>query len=333
MRTNFPRQFAAALVPALAVLLAAGFAWGYLDPAAPRRLVPAGVSPAPPAFGLSGKFPDGCVEGRVLRESSPPMRGDDVRELQEYLRKQGLLAGPADGVYGRATADAVRQLQKRLGIPQTGEYDARTWLELEGGTPVGRAKAPPPSGRVEILVDLDACRLTVYSDGAVHKNFTVAIGKPQTPSPVGEFRVVSKGVMEGPAFGSRWLGLNVPWGVYGIHGTNMPWLIGAMVSQGCLRMLNRDVEELYSWIEVGTPVTIVGDLSYIQCREVLRRGYGAQDVVIFQKRLREKGFYDGRADGDFGPATEGAVKAMQAHYGFEQHGVATPDLMRLLELL
>ena len=45
----------------------------------------------------------------------------------------------------------------------------------------------------------------------------------------------------GGGFGTRWLGLNVPWGIYGIHGTNQPWSIGTQASAGCIRMFNRHV--------------------------------------------------------------------------------------------
>ncbi|MGE5485365.1 MAG: L,D-transpeptidase family protein [Ignavibacteriales bacterium] len=277
-------------------------------------------------------LPDGCVEWRVLREETPPLKGEDVRDLQEYLKSLGYYAGAADGVYGKATADGVRLLQQALRVPVTGVYDVQTWVEVEGGSAAGQAVAPAPAGKVHLTINLHECRLTVYSDGAVHKSYVVAIGKSETPSPVGEFKVIWKSSGWGGGFGSRWLGLNVPWGTYGIHGTNRPWTIGYMASHGCFRMFNHDVEELFPWVEVGTPVIIEGDLSYVECRNVLRRGSAAQDVVVFQRKLREKGFYDQQADGDFGPATESAVKDMQLHYGLEPNGVTSPDLMRLLGL-
>lgn len=45
-------------------------------------------------------------------------------------------------------------------------------------------------------------------------------------------------------------------GVYAIHGTNRPDLIGGFVSHGCIRMYNRDIAELYSLVSVGTPVIV-----------------------------------------------------------------------------
>ncbi|MBN1354598.1 MAG: L,D-transpeptidase family protein [Candidatus Omnitrophica bacterium] len=55
--------------------------------------------------------------------------------------------------------------------------------------------------------------------------------------------------------GSRWLGLSVPG--YGIHGTKDPSLIGKNITKGCVRMRNKDVEELYTIVPSGTEVTIV----------------------------------------------------------------------------
>lgn len=45
---------------------------------------------------------------------------------------------------------------------------------------------------------------------------------------------------------------------YRIHGTNQPWSIGLNLSSGCIRMLNKDVENLYSKVSIGTKVIVVG---------------------------------------------------------------------------
>jgi lipoprotein-anchoring transpeptidase ErfK/SrfK len=43
-----------------------------------------------------------------------------------------------------------------------------------------------------------------------------------------------------------------------IHGTNQPWTIGLNMSSGCIRMMNKDVEHLYSRTPIGTKVIVVG---------------------------------------------------------------------------
>jgi lipoprotein-anchoring transpeptidase ErfK/SrfK len=45
--------------------------------------------------------------------------------------------------------------------------------------------------------------------------------------------------------------------VYRIHGTNAPATIGTNVSSGCIRLLNADVADLYSRVNVGTKVIVL----------------------------------------------------------------------------
>ena len=45
--------------------------------------------------------------------------------------------------------------------------------------------------------------------------------------------------------------------IYRIHGTNQPSSIGKQVSSGCIRMLNEDVIDLYSRVNIGTKVVVL----------------------------------------------------------------------------
>ena len=42
-----------------------------------------------------------------------------------------------------------------------------------------------------------------------------------------------------------------------VHGTNEPWLIGQAVSNGCIRLTNEDIVDLYSRTPIGTTVLVV----------------------------------------------------------------------------
>jgi lipoprotein-anchoring transpeptidase ErfK/SrfK len=46
--------------------------------------------------------------------------------------------------------------------------------------------------------------------------------------------------------------------LYRVHGTNQPSTIGSFVSSGCIRLLNEDIEDLYSRVNVGTRVVVLG---------------------------------------------------------------------------
>ncbi len=112
--------------------------------------------------------------------------------------------------------------------------------------------APSP---VEIIININAKRLTVFKRGNVFRQYVVATGKEETPTPTGVFTVVNKQVDPGGPYGTRWLGLSRRG--YGIHGTNDPSSIGENVSNGCVRMFNEDVEALFDIVPVGTVVRIL----------------------------------------------------------------------------
>lgn len=167
---------------------------------------------------------------------------------------------------------------------------------------------PTPAGTVRLIIDLRNLELIVAQGHRVQKTFPVAIGKRKTPSPVGQWEIVSKEKW-GEGFGSRWLGLNVPFGVYGIHGTNKPNSIGNIISGGCIRMFNRHVEQVYNLVQVGTPVQILGDP--FMGRRVLLRGLSGSDVFFLQKRLRQLGLFRAAPNGIFGYSTEQALLQFQ----------------------
>lgn len=112
-------------------------------------------------------------------------------------------------------------------------------------------KAPTP---LAITISISSKLLTLYRTGIMFKAYPVATGKLTTPTPTGIFTIVNKQVNPGGPFGTRWMGLSKPH--YGIHGTNNPASIGTSASNGCIRMFNQDVEDLFSYVGVGVIVRI-----------------------------------------------------------------------------
>ncbi|MCW6061742.1 L,D-transpeptidase [Clostridium sporogenes] len=108
-----------------------------------------------------------------------------------------------------------------------------------------------------IVINTKAHTLTLFRNNNVYKTYKVAVGKPSTPTPKGTFKIINRAVNPGGPFGARWLGLNIPYGDYGIHGTNNPSSIGKSVSNGCIRMFNNQVIELSNLVPISTTVTIV----------------------------------------------------------------------------
>lgn len=187
----------------------------------------------------------------------------------------------------------------------------------------------------EIRIDLWKRKLFLYENGEVVYKFNIAPGKEESPTPVGHFNVISKRKNWGSGFGTRWLGLDVPWGTYGIHGTNKPWLIGQNVSGGCIRMRNQDVEKLFNKVKVGTKVIIDGPImgaAHLTYR-VLVNGSTGPLVQLVQNRLRAAGFYKGVCHGKFDRYTEISVLAFQKKYGLTLTGQIGYDELVLLGII
>lgn len=277
----------------------------------------------------------GCEPMRTLHWTSPALTGLDVLELQERLEELGYGPLAKDGVYGSETVAAVRAFQRDHGLAADGVAGPLTWQALGAGSaPASAPAAAQPTGELSIVVDIDRLTLTLYADGEPFKTYPVAVGRPTqfTQSPVGEWKIIQKSRNWGGGFGTRWLGLNVPWGIYGIHGTNKPWSIGRRASAGCIRMHNRDVEELYQWVSIGTPVIIRGTVPDVPLNRTLAAGHSGRDVVFLQFRLADLGFDPQGADGRFGPNTERAVEELQRLYGLPVDGRAYEDVYYVLGL-
>ncbi|MBQ7718548.1 MAG: L,D-transpeptidase family protein [Clostridia bacterium] len=179
----------------------------------------------------------------------------------------------------------------------------------------------------EIFIDGDEATLYLIEGGQCVQKFRCAVGKPDTPSPIGTFYITEKAHW-GSGFGGRWLGINCKWGKFGIHGTIFPNSIGWSSSHGCFRMLNKDVEKLYDIVPVGTKVTVAfgvyGDFGN-GFRYIKPGGYGS-DVMRIQKRLAELGYYNGSIDGRYMSLTQNALNKYQRDNGLTVTNTVTPAL-------
>jgi len=139
---------------------------------------------------------------------------------------------------------------------------------LSGNTIVPGRKIKVWTAPFNIFVDKSQNSLILKSDDEIIKTYVVSTGKNNS-TPVGTFKITNK--LLNPTWfksgaiipagspenilGTRWLGFDLAG--YGIHGTTDPKSLGKQATQGCVRMSNSEVEELYTIIPIGTEVTIV----------------------------------------------------------------------------
>jgi len=121
-----------------------------------------------------------------------------------------------------------------------------------------------------IVVSIPDRKLALIENDRIVSVYPVAVGAPVSPSPVGTFSIVNRvsnptyyktGKVVGPGstnpVGTRWIGLSAKG--YGIHGTDSPRSIGFAKSHGCIRLRNRDVEQLFERVRAGDLVELHGE--------------------------------------------------------------------------
>lgn len=130
--------------------------------------------------------------------------------------------------------------------------------------------APVNTVKRWILINIPARSLRLYENNNCVAMYPVGVGRIETKTPAGFYKIVEKienptwvdpgdtsvAISSGPdnPLGYRWLGIG---GNYGIHGTNKPSSVGHYVSNGCVRMVEADVEKLFDKVDVGTEVQIM----------------------------------------------------------------------------
>ncbi|HEU6445090.1 MAG TPA: L,D-transpeptidase [Gaiellaceae bacterium] len=174
-----------------------------------------------------------------------------LREFRSDFRPQVVLA-----LSQRADPDTGKPAWYRISLP--GRPNGRA-----GWIPAGAADIRPV--RQLIYIDRSARSLEVWSRGRLVLKTRVAVGRPGMETPLGLFYVTWRFVPTASVLGrfafetsaysrlSDWPG----GGIVGIHGTFAPELLGQAVSHGCVRVSNRDILRMRSFVGVGTPIRIV----------------------------------------------------------------------------
>jgi len=181
-----------------------------------------------------------------VQVKEPNVQGQDL--AQEKSKK--VTVTPSDSAKGSAA----------------GQQTAKT-AESKGGKAVAAA-AENKALEKKISINLAARSLALFEGKKKIRLYPIGPGTPNTPTPVGYYKIRSKDVNpswinpsngdtipSGPScpLGYRWMQIQ---GNYGIHGTNRPDSIGHYVSNGCIRMHEADVEALFDLVKIGTPVEI-----------------------------------------------------------------------------
>jgi hypothetical protein len=246
------------------VLVAATVAFARAQQAEPEGAALAAL-PAlpPPAFTIP--------QPRALRISAHASRWAPLLHAVE-VRSAPERGAPAVERLASETPERTANLVPVLGRQR--DRDGTTWVRVRAPALPDNVEGWVPRTAVggytlvhtRLVVDLAQLEATLYANGEPVFAAPVGVGKPQWPTPRGEFYVRNvltayRSSFYGPlAFGtsarSRVLTDWPAGGFIGIHGTDRPDLIPGRVSHGCIRMRNSDIRRLARLMPVGTPISI-----------------------------------------------------------------------------
>ena len=245
--------------------------------------------------------PVATADPDATRSLSLGMTGNDVYALQERLIELRYLDGVADGVFGQETQAALVSFQQNNGLTTDGQAGASTLKKLAGSCKAATrvTPSPAPSGTVvlregdsgENVYILQARLFELgYYTGRIDGRFS-----EETTQAVKDFQ--------------RANGLTAD-GIAG-KGTQSKLESGTAVPAGGAQP------------EASIPST-PGTLS------TLRRGDQSGEVLVLQQYLQSLGYLSSEPDGQFGSATERAVKLFQEANGLTADGVAGKGTLSIL---
>ena len=251
-----------------------------------------------PAYNSATAAPTSAPAGTyvVLQKGS---RGTEVSNLQKRLIALGWSSSTsADGIYGNNTVKAVKAFQAAVGYEQNGiaSVELQTIL-FSAVAPYNSAATPEPTGTPIPSSSYQA--LKSGDTGEAVKNL--------------QRRLKELGYFNGVIGGNY---LTKTTAAVKLFETALGRTPTGEASAELQEILFSAAAPAYSDVNVGYTSLAKGD--------------SGLQVTNLQKRLIELGWLNGKADGDFGSATEKAVSAFQSAAGLSQTGVADSDTQNVL---
>ena len=205
---------------------------------------PATTAPAPPAVRASPAFAE-------LRVGST---GPAVAQVQQALGDLGYQARERDGDFDTETGHAVVAFQKAQGLARTGVVDQATHDALRKPV-LPRARSAEPGRHVE--VDLAKQLTDFVLDGRIERTYDSSTGMdtPEKRTAPGEYRISYQ------IDGWRHAPLGPMYRPSYLDDTGLAFHGGEPVeaepaSNGCIRLTDASVDEVYDQLAPGTKVLI-----------------------------------------------------------------------------
>jgi lipoprotein-anchoring transpeptidase ErfK/SrfK len=174
------------------------------------------------------------------------MQANNIANADRVLMGQRLVIPGVPGTSNTTTTpSALQQLESQIGVQMP-----RTVV----------APVPTVTQGKQIIVDLSDSMTYAYQDGRLVYSVLSSMGRPATPTVVGEFKIyrrLESQAMSGPGYYLP----GVPhvqyfYAGYALHGAYWHENWGNTMSHGCVNLPLDAAEWLYNFAELGTPVLV-----------------------------------------------------------------------------
>ncbi|MDZ8186824.1 MAG: peptidoglycan-binding protein [Nostoc sp. ChiSLP02] len=250
-------------------------------------------------------------------------QGERVSELQAALKLLGFYSGLVDGIYSENTASAVSQFKQAAGLNPDGIVDAATWQRLFPKEP-GVASTVPSSGQgfnsaTNFPVPTQASNITQVANPKPNPPRQAVTQVPTKPNPPKKSTTQNTTQAKPPKKATTQAsGSPEPRPAKPGQAQKTP---KRTTSNTRNQPTTRSRQTTKT--ESNTSTQRTPGIQYTsEGFPILRLGLRGSEVVKLQQQLKKLGYLKGDVDGDFGPTTEEAVKALQKRYGLEADGVA-----------
>ena len=245
---------------------------------------------------------------------------------------------PVETVIGEPGSYTIKQGDTLIDIARYYDLGYEEIVEANPGIdpwvpPVGRQIVLPTSWVLPcctyegLVLNIPEMRIFYYqptSGGLIVRTYPAGLGRTDRRTPRGKFKVTTKtvnprwnipesireehirergdartsipGGADDNPLGKYRIGLSIP--KYSIHGTDIPWGTGMLVSHGCTRLYPEDIERLYPLVAVNAPVEFVyqtvkvgtkRDAVYVEAhRDIYKVGGSAVGDAMTE--LRKRGY-------------------------------------------
>ncbi len=249
-------------------------------------------------------------------------KGDGVTKLQQRLIALGYLSGSADGSFGTKTETAVKRFQAALGLTQNGVASASLQQSLfSANAPIAVATAAPkitqaPAPNPTQAPSTGGATASGYVDLEYGDKSDAVKRLQQRLKALGYFDHTATGkyYSETEAAVKRFQA------ALGMTQTG----VATASLQTKLFAANAPMAQETAAPSATQAPSTGGKYT------TLTRGSTGEEVRALQKRLIALGYLTGKADGDFGKATENAIKLFQKSIGYNENGTATEAVQEYL---